>query len=89
MYLRELARVYYEGGVREEIAKMPALARYYSQLNRKTIDMNTLGAAVNYQNGNTIDEALNYLYGICEKRVQFMETKMKEYAQKSGYQIPK
>jgi len=89
MYQRELARVYYEGGVREEIAKMPALARYYSQLNRKTIDMNTLGAAVNYQNGNTIDEALNYLYGICEKRVQFMETKMKEYAQKSGYQIPK
>lgn len=89
IFVEAVLDAYYKGGVREEIAKMPALARYYGEFNRKTIDMNALGASVNYVNGKTIDEALNYLYGICEKRIQFMETKMKEYAQKSGYQIPK
>lgn len=89
IFLRAVASAYYEGGVREEVAKMPALARYYGELNRKTIDMNALGAAVNYVNGKTISEALDYLYSACEKRITFMEKRMKEIANEGGYQIPK
>ena len=84
-FLEAVLNAYYKGGVKEEIAKMPALAREYGELCYRSILMNEIGASVNYQNVSNAADGLPYLYSVCEKRVEFMEQKMQAYAKQINY----
>ena len=79
--------VYYKDGGKEAIAAMPDLARKYGAEGRRTLEMNALVASINYHKEvNTPGEALEFLYTVCEKRVEFMEQKMSAIAKQINYQ---
>jgi hypothetical protein len=81
---------YYEGGVRDVILGMPAMVDAYTEENRASALMNEIINAPNYypDTVESYDDAIAYLREVCEKRIEFMDQKMEQFAIEVGYDIP-